>query len=1767
MEHRLLCILKHAIGCRQSRTHQNMDASNFLSKCLLLDLEVRGDLIFRIGAVRGDATFERRGKFNVEKALLELDSFSADAEYVLGHNIADHDLPILYRNLPDLRLLEKTVVDTLFLSPLAFPENPYHRLVKNYKLVRESLNDPVADARLAGSVFRDQWESFDAVNKRGSGRVLSVYRFCFERCNSSDLKSCKGMVAVLDALEVERISTSLAVDILTETLDKCVCATALNGIAESLDSRTDLLAALPYCVAWLRVAGANSVLPPWVCHRLPIVSEILRQLREVPCANSECSYCRIVHDPQTQLKRCFGFAAFRRDAKVREGDPGFQEEIVRYGMGDRPHLAILPTGGGKSICYQLPALVRHFRRGALTIVISPLQALMKDQVDNLISRTGIASAAALYGLLTPPERGEVLERVRLGDIAILYVAPEQFRNVSFRKTVSQREIGCWVFDEAHCLSKWGHDFRPDYLYAGRFIREFAAEQRVPPPPVACFTATAKQDVKEEIIEFFKNELGQELAVFEGGIERENLHFEVQMVNKAEKFERIHSILTERLPDGSGSAVIYVSTRRASEEAAQYLTAQEWPAAAYHAGLAAPEKRAVQESFIAGEIRVICATNAFGMGIDKEDIRLVIHADIPGSLENYLQEAGRAGRDLQDAECVLLYDEQDIETQFKLQGLSELSRQDIARLLRSLRRAKRNKAGEVVITSGELLRDDEAKAGADFGDPQADTKVKAGVSWLERSGFLERDRNNTRVFQGKPLVKSLDEAKARIARLNLSTDQQNRWLAVLQELMNAEPDEGLSADQLAELPQLRSTVNEGLQRAGRAQGSSLEVLRILHSMAEAGLVKQGIMLSAFVRHKVKNHSELIFERVCALEEAMLKVMMESDPDAASEGWLDLSLRKLNQRLVDNGFEDSNPAVLLNLLKSLSMDGRGLAGRRGSLDLRSTWQDHYRVKLHRDWDALVETARRRRMVAKTALEAIMMRVPANAPVSAEVLVSFSSDEIAQALRQNIYLAGQIKDTPAAIDRALMYLHEQKAIILQQGLAVFRQAMTIRIKPEMKNRRYSIGDYEPLSRHYRERILQIHIMNEYAKLGMEKIRQALELVLAYFTMDKVSFLRRFFPGRMELIERATGRESYRRIVENLENRAQIEIVTAPEETNMLVLAGPGSGKTRVVVHRCAYLLRVMRVPARSILVLCYNRNAAIALRRRLHELVGADARGVMVQTYHGLAMRLTGASFADLGERAAGGETPNFDRLIPEAIRLLQGKKEILGIERDELRDRLLSGYRHILVDEYQDIDEEQYALISAIAGRTEQDRESKLTILAVGDDDQNIYTFRGANVKFIRQFSEDYAAKTHYLVENYRSTANIIAASNSLIRHNEDRMKRDREISIDSKRAGEKPGGAWENRDAVGRGCVQVIAVRAEYEQTSALLSELHRLRDLDPDLRWSDCAVLAPTREALSPIRSLCEHNNIPVTLSFNKGKTPSLNRIREILLFLDELKMHRDELKRASQLQESLGRLAIGRDENPWWQLLRDIVTSWLEETADAELPVSQAIEFIFESLAEQRREQSIGRGLFLGTVHGAKGMEFPHVFILDGGWSAGRTAKEREEERRVFYVAMTRSGRTLCIFQREDGRNPHLKLIDERAVLRRPGQTGEAVPEEILRQRFELIGMQEMFISFAGYWPPGSAIHRRLEALQPGSILTAAKKGGRVELLNPRGAPVAALSQSGAKTWLPQLDSIKCIRVVAMLRRHSRDSSGEYRAQCRSESWEVPWIEIVRNDLRPHRQ
>nr|WP_281432450.1 RecQ family ATP-dependent DNA helicase [Desulfatitalea alkaliphila] len=1552
-------------------------------------------------------------------------------------------------------------------------------------------------------------------------------------------------------------ATATVRDLFVQLSGEAICRNGLDNALAALGPQPWHPAAA-YALAWLRVAGTNSVLPPWVRRQFPAVAPLLQALRDTPCGDPTCAWCRATHDPDTQLQCFFGFEGFRPTPAAADGQ-SLQRQVVLAGMQGRPLLAILPTGGGKSLCYQLPALARHMRRGLLTVVFSPLQALMKDQVDNLAAATGTPFAAAIYGLLTPPERGEAMERVRLGDIALLYISPEQLRSRSVRQMLSQREIGCWVFDEAHCLSKWGHDFRPDYLYAGRFIRELSEAQHLPTPPIACFTATAKPDVIEEIIAYFRTELHQELRLFEGGVERDNLSFDVLPVSAAEKPEQTFALIKRHLgDDGPGSAVVYTATKKCSEEVRDYLLHKGMSAEAFHGGLDTHEKRRIIDAFSAGESAVICATNAFGMGIDKSDIRLVLHYEIPGSLENYLQEAGRAGRDRQPAHCVLLYDPADAETQFRLGAYSEIKRDEIQRILRCLKRGKRSRHNEIVITTGELLREEELAQVFDKEDRGADTKVRTAVSWLERADFLERNQNLTQVFQGKPLVKRLADADPLIARAKLSPDMQVLWRGILAALFNAPADHGFSADDIAEQLFHDAARLHALEQSTGLTPAQL-VIHAMHQMAAVGLLDKGLRLSAFVHCAGRKSAPRLLASKADLERRMIQVMQEAAPEAEPGAWQELDISRLNQRLNGDGHQ-SDLITLRLLIKGLARDGQGLAGAHGSLDLQHTGRSRYRVALRRGWSALSETAALRRDVAALIVKVLTEKarkalVETGQATTAEVLIDFTADELEQAIRHDLLLHARIHKPLAAIDRALMFLHEHKIIALQQGLSVFRQAMTIRLNPADKRGGYTAGDFKPLDMHYRERRFQVHVILEYATLAMDKVARALNLVLDYFALPRSDFVKKYFSDREKLLERATSAEAYRQIVDQLDNPHQIAVVGAPTGASRLILAGPGAGKTRVVVHRCAYLLRVERIPANRILVMCFNHSAATTLRKRLGALVGNDARGVMVATYHGAAMRLAGISPRELMEGRPAAPI-DFDRPIRDAVALLKGDKEIPGLDPDELRDHLLQGFSHILVDEYQDIDQDQYELVSAIAGRTLEEGNGRLAILAVGDDDQNIYAFRGANVAFIQRFQQEYNCKTVHLVENYRSSAHIIQAANQLIARNRDRMKADHPIRIDRRRRNHPPGGPWTTRDPVAQGHVQRLRVPTATHQPAAVLQEIQRLRTIDPDARWQNFAVLARTKTTLDTLRAHLEQHQVPLRRTLTTGLP--LHRIREVHTFLTALKHIEAQFHRASALAAHLPSPPPGAPSSPWIDLLQDLHALYQEETADSELSVTHYIDWLYDALAEQRREKALGRGLFLGTVHGAKGLEFNHVFILDGDWHHPPTRPQQEEERRLLYVGMTRARETLCLMETDEHPNPFITNLQGEWMLQREAPRDPNSLPAPLHNQYTLLTLADLYLGHAGRFPANHPMHHHLAQLNAGDTLRPTVSAGGIALQTTDAQCVARLSKEANSIWADRIAAIQEARIIGMVRWCADDSHPEYRHNCKTSAWEVPLVELV---------
>ena len=406
------------------------------------------------------------------------------------------------------------------------------------------------------------------------------------------------------------------------------------------------------------------------------------------------------------LRDHFGHPEFR---------PG-QRESIEATLQGRDVVAVMPTGSGKSLCYQVPALVRD----GPAVVVSPLIALMKDQVDAL-QRAGVA-ATFINSSIDSQERRRRMEGMASGRWQLIYVAPERLRSPTFRALLRRVPLGLLAVDEAHCISSWGHDFRPDYLRVG----EMVAAAR-PAPVVAC-TATATPEVRDDIVRRLDLQTPKVLV---RGFRRDNLFLTVERVRGADdKIGRALGHLTAALA-GEGSALVYCSTRKRSEEVADKLRRERIAAEAYHAGIAPEDRKGVQDRFMGGGTRCVVATNAFGMGVDKADVRLVIHHDLPGSPEAYYQEVGRAGRDGRPSRCVLLFNHGDLHVRRFLIEASNPPEEVVRQVYDVLAQEAEDGGGGGVVELSPIAIADRCSLA------KGDRQVRSALIALERAELLER----------------------------------------------------------------------------------------------------------------------------------------------------------------------------------------------------------------------------------------------------------------------------------------------------------------------------------------------------------------------------------------------------------------------------------------------------------------------------------------------------------------------------------------------------------------------------------------------------------------------------------------------------------------------------------------------------------------------------------------------------------------------------------------------------------------------------------------------------------------------------------------------------------------------------------------------------------------------------------------------------------------------------------------------------------------------
>ena len=1419
----------------------------------------------------------------------DFDAFVSECDTVCGHNIIRHDLQ--YTPLEGHHL----VVDTLFLSPLLFPQRPYHHLVKDDKLQVDELNNPVNDSMKARDLFNDEMAAWNRLSPERQQVYFHLlhdtdeFRGFFIHANYSPSKHTSFGERTMNG-------QPNGVGWVLKEFEGKVCS---HADIEMLGKRYPI--ELAYCLAVIGTDDLFSITPAWVLRNYPQVVNVMKRLRGISCG--DCDYCRRHLDAHHGLKEFFGYDDFR----TFDGVP-MQQMAVEAALRGESLLTIFPTGGGKSLTFQLPALMAGRDIHGLTVVISPLQSLMKDQVDNLASR-GISEAVTINGLLDPIERATAIQQVAEGTAHLLYISPEMLRSKTIERLLLNRNVVRFVIDEAHCFSAWGHDFRVDYLYIGDFIRRLQEMRHQDQSlAVSCFTATAKQKVISDICDYFRTKVGLELKVFAANAERKNLRYSVLHADTAdEKYGLLRSLILGH----NSPTIVYVSRTRRTNELAQHLRSDGIRALPFNGRMEAAEKVMNQNAFMSGEVQVIVATSAFGMGVDKKDVGLVVHYDISDSLENYVQEAGRAGRDPQmQAECYVLYADSDLDKHFLLLNQTKLSISEIQQVWKAIKdlTAKRE---QVSCSPLDIARQ------AGWGDePKGmETRVKAAIAALEEAGYIKRGSNSPHVFATGITVRNMDEARRKLTLSPLFDEQSREEAArIIKSLISARATaEGRGTEAESRVDFLADIL--GLNKA--------VVIRSINLMRQEGLLADSRDMQAWV---TKSTSQRNLDIIMKMERFLLQRFHE-EPQR-------FGYKELNEEAHQAGLTYSTVKRLRLLLHFLSL--KGYVHK----------QEHHvnesvSVRLLVTRETTMERFERRMDLCRFIVD----RLNAERDNSKDTtLVDFSEVELLRqfiAGRRQTMFAEQEAPTLADIEEALLYLTKTDMLKIEGGFIVIYNTMQIgRIAD--RRMRYGKEQYRLLDEFYQQRIRQIHIVGEYANLMVRDYQAALRFVNDYFMMDFRQFINRYFKEeRRAQIDRNITPAKYHALFGDLSPR-QREIIDDKQSKYIVVAAGPGSGKTRVLVHKLAALLLLEDVKHEQLLMLTFSRAAATEFKKRLIGLVGNAAHYVDIKTFHSYSFDLVG-------------KQGNLD----EAREVVRYAAEM--IERGEVEPSKIAK-SVLVIDEAQDMGADDFRLVLALMRRNEEMR-----VIAVGDDDQNIYAFRGSDSRYMQSLVIEGGATLYEMIDNYRSAKAVVDCANRFVRRIPRRMKQSTILSA----TGEQ-------------GKVEVWK----------------HLPEAGIDVEGST-AILTRTNEEVMQMAYELERQGLHATVAQSMGGF-RFGNLAEVRYFLKPLsrtgEVVIDKITWQEAKQRTLDTYAAST--------CRPIMERFFDdfEATHKTYYLSDLREFIFESDIEDFIAADT-QSVFVGTIHKAKGREFDTVYLLSPV-PDGRDI----DDMRTYYVGLTRARRNLYL-------------------------------------------------------------------------------------------------------------------------------------------------------------
>lgn len=1472
------------------------------NKILFIDTEVdiHTKRIFEYGATDGKTIELSTGQHSEFMRVL------TGFDFICGHNILNFDTKFIEKHNAEV-FKSHQLIDTLYLSPLLFPQAPYHALVKDDKLITVNSNNPVSDAKACMGLLYDEIEAFRSLE---SSIQILFYQLLKDQVEFASFFNFIGFKA--------GAKTNLS-ELIRREFKGTICSE--SPINELIKKRP---IELSYCLALINNNNSNSTTPPWVIKNYSQIYNLWYLLKSKRCM-SHCEYCNSYLDIHKALKKYFGYENYRKfDGK------SLQEQAVEAASNSESFIAVFPTGGGKSLTFQVPALMSGDNVKGLTVVISPLQSLMKDQVDNLVDK-GITAAVAINGLLDPIERAEAIERVKDGSISILYISPESLRSRTITRLLLGRNLVRVVIDEAHCFSSWGQDFRVDYLYIGRFLVEVQRQKNLDRPiPISCFTATAKPQVINDIQEYFLKSLGLKLDVYSAGVRRTNLNYKIIPLESSEK----KYLELRRLIDAKNCAtIIYVSRTGTADKIAKRLENDGYSALAYHGKKDKEIKSKNQDSFISGRTQIMVATSAFGMGVDKSDIKLIIHYEISDSLENYIQESGRAGRDQSiSADCFVLFDEQDLNKHFLLLNQTKLHIKEIQQMWSTVKHMT-NKRNSVSKSALELAR----KSGWNDSVYDVETRVKTAISTLEESGYLKRSHNIPQIYATSIIPKNAEDAIKKINASKIFNDKDKVEAIRIVKSLYSSKYRKRSEDQLAE-----SRVDYISDALGIPMA---QVIDKVNKLREVKILADDNDMTVFLPNRKTNTGSLKKVKAHYELERFLITNFYSNINL-------FNIKELNEKAEENNI-NASPKIIKTILNYLKIKNF----------LRYEYVDFNKSRIHVDLlynkDELFRKLELRYDLAIFILKHLYARKPKLNDESdvSEIPLEFSTYSLKEKFSNRnklIYQNVDIKD----IEDALLYLSRIETLKIEGGFLVIYQKLKIE-RVERNNRiQYKQSDYESLEKYYTNKVQQIHIVGEYAKLLIENYSKALSFVDDYFQLNYSSFLKKHFNSqRIEEISKNITPSMFKALFGKL-SPTQLNIINDKDSDYISVLAGPGSGKTRILVHKIASLLLMEDVKHEQMLMLTFSRSAALEFKMRLLDLIGNAALFVEIKTYHSYCFNLLGQI----------GDINKSKDVIKRTVEKIKANEiEVNAITKSVL-----------VIDEAQDMDESEYQLIKELMHRNE-----KLRVIIVGDDDQNIYEFRGANSIHLKNFTNSDHTTKYDLLRNYRSRPNLVDFFNHYLKNLNKRLK---SIPL------------FPHLNENGKIYL--------YHQVENLLGNLiDHLRAVD--LSGSSCVLTKTNFEALQVAGAL-QQKNYPVTvLQTNSGF--SLYDLDEIRYFINTLNLSdSSSVISTSNWDECKRKLKVKFSESDNYSIVLEML-SIFERTHPKRIYVSDFKIYIQESKLEDFYNNRNQDMVTVATMHKSKGKEFDNVIILLNDYRM-----LTEQDKRVLYVAMTRAKTTLTIISND---------------------------------------------------------------------------------------------------------------------------------------------------------